>query len=211
MLPWMTSWRVAEEGIVAAYRVRDYTQCTALAVKFAGAGIKAYLRKAIGDQALVEDAFSEWSELVATSWPKYDPAHPVSTWLYLLARRPRGRAMQARAKRRAREVTLDHAPAADGPREKTAPHVRTTVKHEFRELWEELPPADRQLLHWRIEDGLSWEQVARRLRGPEWCPSAQELTRETQTLAARYKRRVKDVLASKAQQRGLIDRFGDKS
>lgn len=204
----MTSWEAAEKGILASHRVKDFTQCTSLAVKFAGPSIKSYLRKSISDAALLDDAFSEWSELVATSWEKYDPSHPVSSWLYVLARRPRGRALVAGAKRAHRESELDTSLPAPDARVATAPHVRTTVKNEFRALWQQLPEADRELLQLRIEEGLSWEAVARKLRGPSWKPSAEELKREMQNLAARYKRRVKDALLAEAEKQGLVERFG---
>ncbi len=202
------SWGAAEKGILASYRVRDFAQCTTLAVRFAGPGIKSYLRKSISDSALLDDAYSEWSELVAMSWEKYDPAHPVASWLYVLARRPRGNAIVNGARRAVRESEFDLSLAAPSSRLETAPHVRTTVKQEFRALWEKLPPEERELLRLRIEEGLSWESVARQLRGPTWEPSVAELKLEVQKLAARYKRRVKDVLAIEAEKHGLIERFG---
>ena len=211
MLGAVTSWGEAEKGILTSHRVRDFAQCTVLAVKFAGPSIKSYLRKSIPNSVLLDDAYSEWTELVATSWDKYDPAQPVAGWLYVLARRPRGRAVLV-AKRRLRlDSEFDSSLPVSGPRVATAPHVRTTVKQEFRALWKALPPAELELLRLRIEEGLSWEAVARRLRGPEWAPSAEELKREMQNLAARYKRRVKEALASEAQKQGLIQRFGVES
>ena len=89
------------------------------------------------------------------------------------------------------------------PRSETRPWQRTSVKERFRALRESLDPQERMLLLLRVDQRLSWEEVARVMSEGEETLSDASLKRKAAALRQQFQR-IKTHLRSLAQEEGLI-------
>lgn len=151
------------------------------AIRALGPGALRYLRSLLRDEADANDAFSYWAESVWRGLPAFRGDAPLRTWSLRLAYH-------------AALAVLDHAwrrrvrPFAAGEASRLAATLRTAsavrVERRRRKLdavIARLPPGQQTLLSLRVDQGLSWEDIANVLSNE---------TRRVgpKTLAKRYER-----------------------
>src|SRR5262249_25821441 len=108
------------------------------------------------DEAMAQDAFSDFCERLWKSISRFRGDASFRTWAYRLAWSAAAECLADPARRRQRrlDTPLLHAVAEEG-RTSTAEHLRTPARDRFEEIRQSLSPEDRSLLILKIEGGLS--------------------------------------------------------
>jgi RNA polymerase sigma-70 factor (ECF subfamily) len=151
------------------------------AIRALGPAVLRYLRSLLRDEAAANDAFSYWAECVWSGLPGFRGDAPLRTWAFRLAYR-------------AALAVLDHAwrrrerPFATGEASRLAATLRTAsavrVERQRRKLdavVARLTAEQQTLLSLRVDQGLSWEEIADVL-------STDARRVDPKTLAKRYER-----------------------
>jgi RNA polymerase sigma-70 factor, ECF subfamily len=174
-----------------------------------GQELMRLMASVLHDYERSRDAFSLFSENLLKGLPGFRWESSFRTWAYRLARNACYQVMHAPAGRE-QPVTRSQMPEdALKPRSETRPWQRTSVKERFRALRESLDPQERMLLLLRVDQRLSWEEVARVMsEGDTPVPDA-ELKRKAAALRQQFQR-IKTHLRSMAEEEGLIS-SGDSS
>lgn len=160
-----------------------------------GPEILGYLFVTLRNEAAAEDAFSAFSEDL---WKTIDRGAfrrecSMRTWCYKLAWEAAKRYLRDPFLRRKSPLgSAAWASVADEVRDKTAPHLRTTVKSRLDKLRSQLKPTEQTLLTLRLDRGLSWTEIAEVLR-----PVSEA------TLRKRWER-LKESLRALAEEDGLL-------
>ena len=156
------------------------------------------------------DAFSVFSENLLRGLPGFRWESSFRTWAYRLARNACVQVMRSPAVRREQPVSMSAMPEEPfAARSDTRPWQRTSVKERFRALRESLEPQERLLLSLRVDQRLSWEEVARVMAEAEEPLPADALKRRAAALRQQFQR-VKEHLRALAEQEGLVA-SGDSS
>jgi RNA polymerase sigma-70 factor (ECF subfamily) len=149
------------------------------------------------------DAFSLFSENLLKGLSGFRWESSFRTWAYRLARNACYQVMHAPAGRE-QPVSMSALPdEALKPRSETRPWQRTSVKERFRALRESLDPQERMLLLLRVDQRLSWEEVARVMAEGDKPLTSAELKRRAAALRQQFQR-IKTHLRSMAEEEGLI-------
>jgi len=150
------------------------------------------------------DAFGVFSENLLRGLPGFRWESSFRTWAYRLARNACVQVLRAPALRREQPMSLSAIPEQPfAARSDTRPWQRTSVKERFRALRESLEPQERLLLSLRVDQRLSWEEVARVMAEGEETPRAGELKRRAAALRQQFQR-VKEHLRTLAEREGLV-------
>jgi RNA polymerase sigma-70 factor, ECF subfamily len=139
--------------------------------------------------------------------PSFDWRCTVRGWCFLLARNAADR-LRAQSWHRRPRVPLSRAPTSSlvaDVREPTLPHLRTDAKQRMRRLFEQLSEDDRALLQLRLDQALSWRDLALVLEFDGKVASELELERAVLRLQQRYQK-IKRQLRRLAEASGLVDR-----
>lgn len=157
-----------------------------------------------GDEDEAGDAFSDFTERLWTSLPRFEWRCSVRTWSYVLARRASRDVRRAELRRKRRLVPLSRAPEVDAlaarVRTQTMSMLRTETKDELVRLRDELPEHDQLLLVLRVDRHLAWDDLARVFLDDE-DPVA--VTREAARLRKRFQL-VKERLVATAKRKGIL-------
>ena len=153
---------------------------------------------------LARDAFSMFSENLLKGLPGFRWESSLRTWAYRLARNACYQVMHAPSTRE-QPMSLSALPdEVQHPRTETHPWQRTSVKDRFRELRERLKPEERMLLMLRVDQRLSWTEIARVMEEQdEESTGSPELTRRAAALRQQFQR-LKTHLRELAMREGLI-------
>lgn len=152
---------------------------------------------------LARDAFSVFSENLLKGLPGFRWESSLRTWAYRLARNACYQVMHAPSTRE-QPMSLSALPdEAEHQRTETHPWQRTSVKERFRELREKLKPEERMLLMLRVDQKLSWTEIARVMGEPEEASENAALARRAAALRQQFQR-LKTHLRELAVQEGLI-------
>lgn len=174
-----------------------------------GQEIMRLMASVLHDYERSRDAFSLFSENLLRGLSGFRWESSFRTWAYRLARNACYQVMHAPAGRE-QPVTMSKMPdEALKPRSETRPWQRTSVKERFRALRESLDPEARMLLLLRVDQRLSWEEVARVMAEGDNPPTDAELKRKAAALRQQFQR-IKTHLRSMAEEEGLIP-SGDSS
>lgn len=182
-----------------------HKEATHLALTTYGPEILGLLMVLAGNEADACDAFSAFCEDFWAGISRFEWRSSLRTWSYTVARN--AFYTQASNPKRAagRNVPLSEAPEvaalAVQVRTDTLPHLRTELKQKVQALRESLTPDDRLLLTLRIDQGLSYEEIARVTLG-DGALDAEVLARENQRLRQRLTV-VKKSLKEKARAAGI--------
>jgi RNA polymerase sigma-70 factor, ECF subfamily len=140
--------------LVLAGRQRE---AASLVVASFGPELQVFLHRMLGDVALVDEAYSTTSERLWKGLPAFRWESSLRSWCYVIARREASRC-RSRARVRANETTLS---AAEGvPANETSHSVSTTQRARLDSLRAALSDEDRDLLVLRVEQDLSWKEIA---------------------------------------------------
>jgi RNA polymerase sigma-70 factor (ECF subfamily) len=165
----------------------DLAGAVTRAISALGPGVLGYFRSVLRDPDEADDAFSEWSERLLRGLPAFEYRASLRSWGARLAVHV-AIDLRGRANRRPRRF-------ATGELSQVAAPVRTSItarldrERTVRTLSAELGPEQQTLLFLRVNQGLSWEEIASILEaaGHRGSPAAIE-KRYTRLLASLRRR-----------------------
>jgi len=163
------------------------------AIRALGPKVVGYLRTVLQDEEDAADAFSAWAEDLWKGLPSFQARSSLRTWSLRLAFNA---AMDLRAKahcRRERRFATSEASAlAEEIRTGTVERIERD-RQKLADLRAQLSPDEQTLLFLRLDQELSWDEVAEVLS-----------PLDAQTARKRFER-LKERLAKLARERGYLD------
>ena len=172
-----------------------------------GTAIFAFLADRLRSPRDAEEVFAQFTEDFWRGLPRFGMRASMRSWAFTLARNAAFRHQRSPQRRPGYNQPLPEdsrlGPAGAGSRSQTPAYQRTTFKQQLRELRRRLPEADQTLLVLRLDQGLSWFELADVL-SPEDAPYFPEVrNRRAAQLRQRF-RRIKDRLRSWAERDGIL-------
>jgi RNA polymerase sigma-70 factor (ECF subfamily) len=187
-----------EKTIATHLTAGDLAAAATSALEGLGPQILGYLTATLRDDDIAYDVFGQFSEELWKSIGSFRAESSFKTWAYKLVMHAIGRHRRDPYRNRGRGLASAELSAiADDIRSKTPKFKQTEVKDRFAQLRESLDPADQTLLFLRIDQGLSWNDVASIM-------SAEGEPVEAATLRKRLER-TKERLRELAIREGLLD------
>ena len=175
----------------------DQREAAVAAIRGLGPEALRYLRATLRDEADAADAFSHFAEALWRGLPSFRGECSLRTWALRLAANAAANVRNAAWRRRVRRFRTGEASAiADEIRASSAARLEGRAQG-LEALRRSLPVQDQSLLHLRVDQRLSWEEIAEVLSRAGRRVSAA-------TLAKRFER-VKARLARKAREQGLVE------
>lgn len=171
-----------------------------------GPELYSYLCARLSDRNDADDVFSMCCEDIWSGLDSFRGDAAWRTWAYAVARRAALR-LTRKAQRRARVFQPDGSDiarriAAD-VRNTTAIFRRTAIKDRFRQLREELPVEDQELLILRVDRDLDWREIATVLSAPE---ASNEVVMTKAAMLRKRFERIKEKIRVSAEKAGLLER-----
>lgn len=189
-----------EQTVRAACERSDYQGAATLLLETIGPKVFAFVLQRLRDPVEAAEAFSMFSEDLWRGLPGFGWRCSVRGWSFAVARHAADRRGRQLAQRRRRNLPISQSPLSDlvaEVRERTLLHLRTEAKSRMQQLFERLPPDDRALLELRLDQKLSFRELALALEYAGEMPSDAELTRS----AAKHRKRFQMI---KEQLRELV-------
>ena len=150
-----------EQTIAGHLAAGDMTGAATSALKGLGPQILGFLASTLGDDDAAFDVFSHFSEELWKSIATFRGDSSFKTWAYKLVMHSVGRHRRDPHRRRGQPLASSEVSAiALQVRELTPPYRRTEIKDRFARLREQLEPGDQALLFLRVDQNLSWNDVA---------------------------------------------------
>ncbi|HUL60582.1 MAG TPA: sigma-70 family RNA polymerase sigma factor [Anaeromyxobacteraceae bacterium] len=166
------------------------------ALRVLGPQVLRYLRSVLRNEADAGDAFSQFAENLWSGLAGFRGQSALRTWAFRIARNAAANLRDEAWRRRGRPFATGEASAL-ALEIRTASAVRAEQQHDaLSKLREALTDDDRALLALRVDQQLSWEEVAEIL-------SADDAPVTAGTLTKRFER-LKDRLARMAKEQGLL-------
>jgi RNA polymerase sigma-70 factor, ECF subfamily len=189
---------MAEERTLSLLRAGDVRQAATEVIRTHGPVILRYLRALLRDEGAADDAFSLFAEWVWEAIGRFRGDSSLRTWAFGIAwnsaRRIRDEAWQ---KRRERLNTSDASRLAQEIRSSSVLDLERR-SDRLENLRRELSPEEQNLLVLRIDQQLSWEEIAA-IASDGGEPVAATALRK------RFER-LKERIARLARKRGLAHR-----
>jgi RNA polymerase sigma-70 factor, ECF subfamily len=180
--------------LLAAGQARE---AATAALRSLGPQVLGYLRVMLRDEDEARDAFSAFAETLWKALPSFRFESSLRTWAYRLAWSTVKSARGAAWRRKVRRFESGEASIlAEEMRTATAVRV-DKQRRVLEELRGELTPEEASLLVLRIDQGLSWQEVAEVM-------SAQGSPVDWTTVAKRFER-LKKRLATRLRELGLVE------
>jgi RNA polymerase sigma-70 factor (ECF subfamily) len=200
--------RSPEDSIRSASDAGDFETATSVALRAYGPEILGWLVHRLRSETDGADAFALFAEDLWKSWAGFQWRCSVRGWCYILARNAGNRAASSAGRDRRRQVAFSEGSplhqVAMEVRTSTLPHLRTTVKDQFRELREKLSEEDQMILVLRVDKQMAWTDIAHVfLGGSDEIPGDAAVTRESARLRKRLQK-IKDKLRSLGEEAGLL-------
>jgi RNA polymerase sigma-70 factor (ECF subfamily) len=171
---------------------RDLRGAASEAIRHLGPGVLRYLRATLRDEEDAADAFSHVAESLWKGLPSFRWECSLRTWALRLAVNAAANVRNAAWRRRVRRFRTGEASAiADEVR---ASSIARAAREDqgLEALRRELSPLDQMLLALRVDQELSFEQIAEVLSGTEWVASAATICKRFERLKARLARMAQD-------------------
>jgi RNA polymerase sigma-70 factor (ECF subfamily) len=186
-----------EERFRELLEARDLEGAATEAIRGLGPQVLRYLRSLLREEEAATEAFSRFAENLWKGLPSYRAEASLRTWAFRLAFNAalnlRGEAWRLRGRRLA---TKEVSRIADEVRTKTVVRVERQ-RQALDKLRQSLSVEDRSLLVLRIDQGLSWAEIAEVL-------STEGRRVEVAAVTKRFER-VKERLGKMAREQGLVD------
>ena len=167
------------------------------AIRGLGPQVLRYLRSLLREETAATEAFSVFAENLWKGLPGFRGAASLRGWAFRLAHHA---ALNLRddawRKRGQRLATHEASQLADEVRTRTVVRVERQ-RQALEKLRQALSVEDRSLLAMRIDQGLSWAEIAEAL-------SVEGRSVEAPTLMKRFER-LKEKLTKMARDEGLVD------
>jgi RNA polymerase sigma-70 factor (ECF subfamily) len=122
-------------------------------------GLRGYLQARCRDAARAEDLVQDTFLQIHRSRHTYEPGRPVKPWVYAIAHHVYLMDLRARTRRARHEAEPGYDAAAREPATDAL-----VLRHELRDALEQLPPGRREAWLLHHVRGLSFEEVAARLK-----------------------------------------------
>jgi RNA polymerase sigma-70 factor (ECF subfamily) len=167
------------------------------AMRAVGGAVENCLRAMLRDGSEAADAYSAFAEDLLRGLPSFRFESSLRTWALRVAIHAAYEAQGQPWRRRVRRLASREASEL-ADRHRVSSELRHEQRHqELERLRRTLSPEDQALLTLRIDQGLSWDEVARVLEdtGEMAAPA---------TLAKRFER-TKEKLKKLARREGLLD------
>jgi RNA polymerase sigma-70 factor (ECF subfamily) len=200
---------IDENDVRRAHAAGEHKRAIELTVRLWGPTIASHLHGIIDNRADAEEAFSEWAESLLTAIPGFEWQSSLKTYLFAVAYYARCNMLRRRQKQRRREGAVPTSQVSAIAAEVwfvTVRDVPAEVLARVNALRQHLTPDERSILLLRVDQGLSWDDVARVLP-PEVRGEGTE-SEINARLRTRFKRLVKR-LDQFAKDQGLKDRVDD--
>jgi RNA polymerase sigma-70 factor (ECF subfamily) len=176
----------------------DHAAAATAAINGLGPQILGFVGANLRDDDAAFDVFGHFCEQLWKSIATFRGESSFKTWAYRLVMHSISRYRRDGYRRLGRQLDSDEVSAlAEQVRSRTPPFQRTEVKDRFAELRASLEPEDQTLLFLRVDQGMSWTDVAAVM-------SEQGEPVETATLRKRFER-AKERLRKLAVEHGLLD------
>jgi RNA polymerase sigma-70 factor, ECF subfamily len=186
-----------EERVRDLLEKGDASAAAAEVIREVGPSTLRYLRSLLQDEDDAADAFSMFAENAWKGLPAFRFGSSLRTWCYRVAWNAARNLRHEAYRRHGRRFGTGEASAlAESIRTRTTDRM-ARQKSALDELRESLPDEDRSLLALRIDQGLSWQEVAE-VFSEEGRPV------QVDALMKRFER-LKTRLAEMARKRGLAD------
>ncbi|WP_309890273.1 sigma-70 family RNA polymerase sigma factor [Archangium sp.] len=151
------------------------------------------------DREQARDAYSALTEHLLMDLPTFRWDCSFRTWAYQVARHIAYRMIASPAARKLPVSLGALRDEAHRERSLTKPWLQSTVKARFRELREQLSPHEQAILAFRLDQRMSWQEVARAMAGPEDVLSPGALDRRAAVLRQQFQR-IKERLRELARE-----------
>jgi RNA polymerase sigma-70 factor, ECF subfamily len=161
-----------------------------------GTNVRRYLRSVLRDEADAADAYACFAEKVWRGLSSYRGTAPVRVWTYRVAHNCAVDARKQARRVRERRLTTTETQALAEPARRTADSMERH-RGELDALRERLTEQERALLFLRVDQELSWVEIARVLSGDGRKLDPTTVMKRFGRLSARLERM--------ARQRGLVD------
>ncbi|WP_375765877.1 sigma-70 family RNA polymerase sigma factor [Archangium gephyra] len=155
------------------------------------------------DREQARDAYSTFTENLLMDLPRFRWDCSFRSWAYQVARHVAYRIATSPA---ARELPVSLGAFRDQVQPEPSqpkPWMRSTLKERFRELREQLTPHEKRILSLRVDERMSWHDVARAIAGPDEVLTREALDRKSAVLRQQFKR-IKTRLRELAQQAEML-------
>jgi RNA polymerase sigma-70 factor (ECF subfamily) len=185
-------------SLLAAGKAREAAE---LLVRGLGDAIHGYLVGLLRDDEEANDAYSMWEENAWKGLVGFRGESSLRLWSYRLARNAALRLRDEAWRRRGRRLRTSEASllADRARRSSLARHDAWAAK--LAKLRQTLAPEDQSLLRLRLDEDLSWREIAELLRDPGSGPAT-----EQDAAACRQRfHRIKKKLEALARRDGLLD------
>lgn len=165
-----------EQRVLELRAAGDADGAATLAIRTLGPLVLRYLRPMLKDEDDVADCFSLWAERVWRGLPGFEGRSALRTWAVRLACNAALNYRDQAYRRRERRLATGEASAvADDVRTRSF-QVVERQRQELLRLREQLTPEEQTLLFLRIDQKLSWEEIAE-----AFAASGKPLTAEAAT------------------------------
>ncbi len=152
---------VLEREVARYLDAGDLAAAATSALQRLGPQILGYLGAVLRDDDAAYDVFGSFCEQLWKSIGTFRGDSSFKTWAYKIVMHSVGRHRRDGFRRRAEELGSSEASAlAAQIRSSTAPYRRTAIKDRFAKLRESLEPQEQTLLFLRVDQGLSWNDIA---------------------------------------------------
>jgi RNA polymerase sigma-70 factor (ECF subfamily) len=187
-----------EQTIASHLAAGDHAKAATAALAGLGPQILGYIHAMLRDEDAAHDVFGRFSEELWKSIGTFRAESSFKTWAYKLVMHAIGRYRRDPYFRRGRPIESGEVSAiVQDVRSRTPPFKRTEVKDKIARLRESLDPEDQSLLFLRIDQGLSWTEVAQ-------VVAAEGEPVDAATLRKRFER-AKQRLRKLAEEQRILD------
>lgn len=193
----MTHGVELDAQLIALLAAGDRREAATVAVRTLGPPVLRYLRSLCDGEDEAADAFSQWAENL---WKRIDTWRgdaSFRSWAFRVAAHAAGDVTGAAWKRRGRRLLTAEASALAAEVLTSAPAREEEQRRALEALRAKLTLGERSLIALRVDQELSWEEIARVVANASGVPP------RTNTLVKRFER-VKEKLAKEARKQGLI-------
>jgi len=155
-----------------------------------------YIRSLLRDEDDARDAFSVFSEAVWRGLPDFRGASSLRTWAFRIAHRASSRVRDEAWRQHRERLATTQASRLAEEIHSTVPRLERQ-RAGLERLRATLGDDDRSLLALRVDQGLSWAEIAEVLSGDETPLDANTVTKRFE--------RLKERLARLARKEGLLE------
>jgi RNA polymerase sigma-70 factor, ECF subfamily len=150
-----------EAAIFATLEEGDHHRAAELILRAYGDQILGFLVRSQGDETEALEIWSIFTEDLWKGLPGFQARSSARTWAYQLARHARSRFTRDAWRSRSQPLkTHDLDGLIQQVRTRTLTYLRDEARTALEDLRAELSPEERELLVLRIDQGMSWDEVA---------------------------------------------------